>query len=182
MTFHNYAASVQKTSGGSTCLVSPAGAGVSSSQRIFAHTGSRSFACDKCSYIATRACNLRRHQLIHAGVRSYNCSFCADRWFRQKTHLKRHLRLMHHQETSVVDCERHDADVNPDSTVLIQRERQVLIDRPQPPTLCVEYDFTTVSPRDTKQHHGLPEPAETILTHASERPFLYPLCAYSGKQ
>ena len=68
----------------------------------------RPYACDRCSYSATTSGNLRRHQLIHAEVRRFQCSVCAAK-FRQKTHLARHVKYKHQENEIHFQC----AEVTP---------------------------------------------------------------------
>ena len=57
-------------------------------------TGTRAHPCDKCSYVAKTASNLKRHMMIHSNIKKFVCPFCEDT-FRQKIHLKRHIRYKH---------------------------------------------------------------------------------------
>ena len=60
------------------------------------HVGRRTYACEQCAYVAKTNGNLQRHRLTHTEVRRFQCTVCNGR-FRQKVHLKRHIRLKHQQ-------------------------------------------------------------------------------------
>ncbi|KAK2138136.1 hypothetical protein NP493_8710g00006 [Ridgeia piscesae] len=165
--------------------------------------GRRPYSCDKCPYNATTSSNLRRHQLIHAEVRSFQCTIC-DVKFRQKIHLERHIKYKH-QEKSVEcpHCDYHCANVTPDLKIHLQRKHQIGVDQPQPPLRCSDCSFTTVSRKDLKQHEKFHKSGPELklyceeccfvtdcqsrlkrhlLTHTHERPFSCALCNYRATQ
>ncbi|KAK7041665.1 hypothetical protein SK128_001852, partial [Halocaridina rubra] len=53
--------------------------------------------CTLCHKKFTRAFNLKRHMLVHTGLRSFCCGLCGKR-FKEKGHLKTHNFLVHTNE------------------------------------------------------------------------------------
>uniref|UniRef100_A0A4W3GGH0 C2H2-type domain-containing protein n=1 Tax=Callorhinchus milii TaxID=7868 RepID=A0A4W3GGH0_CALMI len=54
------------------------------------------FKCPHCNYIAKYRRTLKRHQLIHTGVRSFACDICG-KLFTRREHVKRHS-LVHKKD------------------------------------------------------------------------------------
>lgn len=50
--------------------------------------------CPICNEPFRHAFNIKRHMLVHNGLRPYNCSLC-DKTYKHSSHLKRHLK--HHE-------------------------------------------------------------------------------------
>ena len=57
----------------------------------------RCFPCPDCDKSFPRKSELKRHYMIHTGVKPYKCQFC-DQSFRQRPHIKRHLYVHHHEQ------------------------------------------------------------------------------------
>ena len=47
-----------------------------SSLYLRVHSGEKLFKCDQCSYLSTRAWNLKLHKLNHTGEMPYKCGQC----------------------------------------------------------------------------------------------------------
>ena len=56
------------------------------------HLGVKPFLCDFCGKSFSREENLKRHETVHSGEKPFACDFCG-RSFRQKGDLKVHKRL-----------------------------------------------------------------------------------------
>uniref|UniRef100_A0A672NLC6 Zinc finger and BTB domain containing 10 n=1 Tax=Sinocyclocheilus grahami TaxID=75366 RepID=A0A672NLC6_SINGR len=83
----------------------PQGTGVKSAENLFARVVSLGEApentlnklkCPHCNYIAKHRRTLKRHLIIHSGVRSFSCDICG-KLFTRREHVKRHslVRLKH---------------------------------------------------------------------------------------
>lgn len=51
--------------------------------------------CPHCTYVAKYRRTLKRHLLIHTGVRSFSCDICG-KLFTRREHVKRHSLVSEH--------------------------------------------------------------------------------------
>lgn len=63
--------------------------------------------CPHCNYIAKHRRTLKRHLIIHSGVRSFSCDICG-KLFTRREHVKRHSLVRHkHQVLYVGESHRN---------------------------------------------------------------------------
>ncbi|OTF74572.1 hypothetical protein BLA29_003506 [Euroglyphus maynei] len=67
----------------------------------------RRFQCDQCESRFFTQKDVKRHMVVHTGVRNFPCPFCKQR-FGRKDHLVRHAKKSHDQDTR--SCKRRNAD------------------------------------------------------------------------
>lgn len=53
------------------------------------HLAINKLKCPHCNYIAKHRRTLKRHLIIHSGVRSFSCDICG-KLFTRREHVKRH--------------------------------------------------------------------------------------------
>ncbi|XP_074595999.1 uncharacterized protein LOC141851106 [Brevipalpus obovatus] len=58
----------------------------------------RRFKCDQCDRMFFTRKDVKRHNVVHTGVRNYACPFCQQR-FGRKDHLVRHAKKSHQKDT-----------------------------------------------------------------------------------
>ncbi|XP_015788810.1 probable cyclin-dependent serine/threonine-protein kinase DDB_G0292550 [Tetranychus urticae] len=58
----------------------------------------RRFKCDQCDRMFFTRKDVKRHLVVHTGVRNYACPFCQQR-FGRKDHLVRHAKKSHQKDT-----------------------------------------------------------------------------------
>ncbi|XP_053201484.1 GATA zinc finger domain-containing protein 14-like [Panonychus citri] len=58
----------------------------------------RRFKCDQCERMFFTRKDVKRHLVVHTGVRNYACPFCQQR-FGRKDHLVRHAKKSHQKDT-----------------------------------------------------------------------------------
>ena len=66
----------------------------------------RPYICRECSKTFTHAASLKRHALIHTGVKQFNCSQC-NKGFYQKTAFQTHCKSHSSERISCIKCGKH---------------------------------------------------------------------------
>ena len=64
------------------------------------HLALNKLKCPHCNYIAKHRRTLKRHLIIHSGVRSFSCDICG-KLFTRREHVKRHSLVSPHMHTNL---------------------------------------------------------------------------------
>lgn len=65
------------------------------------HLALNKLKCPHCNYIAKHRRTLKRHLIIHSGVRSFSCDICG-KLFTRREHVKRHSLVSSHMYTYII--------------------------------------------------------------------------------
>lgn len=123
--------------------------------------GRKLFFCQFCEYTTEKFGRLKRHQVIHTGVRNYVCEDC-NKSYTQSHHLAQHRQT--HFEGKVFKRAKSKCDFSTKTKSNFAEHRQTL-----KVYKCAKCDFSTKTKSNLSRH---------VLIHSGEKMYVCKLCTY----